>query len=135
MRACSATPGTCGRACALYLGAGVNHRSMLSVQVFPFLKDLLLFKAHLFITHVPVTCIAFACSCQSRDEQYGQIAARVDRQEALGQLGQEFDGIFFDTYSEYYEDMRCATTCWLERSQGRVSTARVCCMQASMCAI
>ena len=32
----------------------------------------------------------------------------VHRQEALGQLGREFDGIFFDTYSEYYEDMRCA---------------------------
>ncbi|KAK9830600.1 hypothetical protein WJX81_003470 [Elliptochloris bilobata] len=27
-------------------------------------------------------------------------------QEALAQLGRQFDGVFFDTYSEFYEDMR-----------------------------
>lgn len=33
------------------------------------------------------------------------VAAR--RQNVIGQLGQQYDGIFFDTYSEFYEDMRC----------------------------
>lgn len=30
-------------------------------------------------------------------------------QDTLGQLDQ-YDGIFFDTYSEFYEDLRCLLT-------------------------
>lgn len=57
----------------------------------------------------------------------------VYRQEALGQLGREFDGIFFDTYSEYYEDMRCAGTCliWALAFEG-VAQLRNRCLQASV---
>jgi protein arginine N-methyltransferase 2 len=29
-------------------------------------------------------------------------------QDALPGLGRQFDGVFFDTYSEYYGDMQCA---------------------------
>lgn len=29
-------------------------------------------------------------------------------QDVLPQLGAQFDGIFFDTYSEFYGDMQCA---------------------------
>lgn len=29
-------------------------------------------------------------------------------QDTVSELDQQFDGIFFDTYSEYYEDLRCA---------------------------
>ena len=49
----------------------------------------------------------------SRGDRRARCAARhtacvvARRQDAIGQLGRQFDGIFFDTYSEFYEDMRC----------------------------
>lgn len=35
-------------------------------------------------------------------------------QDVLPQLDRQFDGVFFDTYSEFYGDMQCALTAHLD---------------------
>ena len=96
------------------------------------------FLVFALIKHIASSCFAFASSCQGRDERNPKEAPRVHRQEAVGQLGREFDGIFFDTYSEYYEDMRCAcphTHAGLKGSKRRVSTAVDIALRRRACAL